>query len=136
MPKKRPEGEYKRESLVTVEMDAFAASLFAPQRLKELEVSQPGVLARRSDDVIEERYITVTRCIQGVWEYEIEVNGVVSRIPKKVMDRFRQQEKAIQKERRGDAARNTLHRVAVSDQREAAREPSDGEVASFLGRTI
>ena len=134
MPKKRQEGEYKRESLVTVEMDAFAASLFAPQRLKELEVSQPGVLARRSDDVIEERFITVTRCTQGVWEYEIEVNGTVTKIPKKVMDRFRQQEKAIQKEKRGDAARNTLHNVAVRDQREAAREPSDAEVASFIGR--
>ena len=134
MPKKRQEGEYKRQSLVTVEMDEFAASLFAPQRLKELEVSQPGVLARRSDDVIEERYITITRCTQGVWEYEMEVNGVVTKVPKKVMDRFRQQEKAIQKEKRGDAARNSLRKLADRDQREAARESSDADVGPFLGR--
>ena len=134
MSKKRQDGEYKRESLVTVEMDSFEASLFAPQRLKELEVSQPGMLARRSYDVIEERYITVTRCVQGTWEYEIEVNGVVTKIPKKVMERFHRQEKAIQKEKRRDQARNSLNKIAQQDQRDAAREVTDADVVTFLGK--
>ena len=133
MPKKREDGIYKRESLVTVEMDAFQASLFAPDRLRELEVHQPGVLARRSEDVVEERYIAVTRRTQGVWEYEVEHRGVITKLPAKVMDRFIAQRDAIIKEGRQDSARNRLHRVAESDQRAAESEPTDQDVARFLG---
>ncbi len=132
--KKREYGVYKRESLVTVEMDSFEAALFAPERLKELEVSQPGILARRSDDVIEERYIVVTRRTQGTWEYEVEHRGVVTKLPADVMDRFIEQRKAIIKEGRSDAGRNRLRIVAEDDQEEAALEPTDGDVAAFLGK--
>ena len=130
--KKREDGQYKREGLVTVEMDAFQASLFAPDRLKELEVSQPGVLARRTSDVIEERYISVTRNTQGVWEYEMEHRGMITKIPAKVMQRFHDQAESIKKERRSDIARNTFRRVAEADQRAAELEPTDADVAAFL----
>lgn len=135
--KRRREGEpYKRESLVTVKMDQFQASLFAPQRLKELEETQPGILFRRTDDVIEERYIAITRNYDGVWEYEMEIGGVVTKIPAKLMERFQQQTKAIQKERKSDQARNSFRRIAKSDQRAAEREPTDVDVANFLGREV
>lgn len=132
--RKRTDGVYKRESLVTVEMDSFQASLFAPERLKELEVSQPGVLARRSEDVIEERYIVVTRRTQGTWEYEVEHRGVVTVLPARVLERFIAQRDAIITEGRKDSARLRMTRVAEADQRDAAREPTDTDVAAFLGR--
>ena len=133
MAKKHEDGQYKRESLVTVEMDAFQASLFAPDRLKELETHQPGILARRTDDVVEERYIVVTRRTQGVWEYEVEHRGLVTKLPAKVMERFIAQRDAIITAGRKDAARNRFHHVADSDQQDADHQPTDSEVARFLG---
>ena len=55
MAKKRQDGEYKRESLVTVELDAFQASLFAPEKLKDVETRTPGILAQARDDVMHMR---------------------------------------------------------------------------------
>ena len=133
MAKKTEEGQHKRESLVTVELDAFQASLFAPDRLKELETHHPGILARRTDDVVEERYIVVTRRTQGVWEYEVEHRGVVTKLPAKVMERFIAQRDAIITAGRKESARNRLHRVADDDQRAAASQPTDADVARFLG---
>ena len=133
MAKKHEDGQYKRESLVTVEMDAFQASLFAPDRLKELETHQPGILARRTDDVVEERYIVVTRRTQGVWEYEVEHRGLVTKLPAKVMERFITQRDSIITAGRKDAARNRFHRVADSDQQDEDHQPTDSEVARFLG---
>ena len=135
MPKKRQEGEYKRESLVTVDLDAFQASLFAPQKLKELETRTPGVLAQARDDVVTEQFIVTTRCVQGTWETVFQhIDGSTVAVPEKVFQRAVQQHKAIQKEKRQDGARNRLHRVAQQDQREAERGPTDADVASFLGR--
>ena len=135
MPKKRQEGEYKRESLVPVDLDAFQASLFAPDKVKDLEARKPGVLAQAREDVVTEQYIVTTRCAQGVWETVFQhVDGSTVVLPEKVFQRAVQQHKQIQKEKRQDAARNRLHRVAVQDQREAEREPTDADVANFLGR--
>lgn len=52
----------------------------------------------------------------------------------KVFQRAIQQHRAIQKERRQDAARNRLNRLAQQDQHQAEREPSDAELTTFLGR--
>ena len=135
MAKKRQDGEYKRESLVTVELDAFQASLFAPDKLKDVESRTPGILAQARDDVVSEQYIVTTRCIQGTWETEFKhVDGSSITLPEKVFQRGVQQHKSIQKEKRRDAARNTLRRVAEQDQRQAAQEPSEADAPSFLGR--
>ena len=135
MPKKRQEGEYKRESLVTVDLDSFQAALFAPAKLRDLEVRRPGVLAQAREDIVTEQYIVTTRCTQGVWETVFQhVDGSTVVLPEKVFQRAVQHHKQIQKEKRQDAARSRLHRVARQDQREAEREPTDPAVASFLGR--
>ena len=135
MAKKRQDGEYKRESLVTVELDAFQASLFAPEKLKDVETRTPGILAQARDDVVTEQYIVTVRCIQDTWETEFKhVDGTSITLPEKVFQRAVQQHRSIQKERRQDAARNRMRRVANQDQRKAAREPSEAEVAPFLGR--
>ena len=84
----RIDGEYKRESLVTVELDAFQASLFAPEKLKALEVRKSGILAQACNDVITEQYIVTTRCIQGTWETELNyVDGSNLALPEKVFQR-------------------------------------------------
>lgn len=130
--KKRNPGEYKRQSLITVEMDAFQASLFAPEKLKELERTTPGVLAQARDDVIEEQYIVTTRRIQGTWEYEVtHVVGDKMRMPAGVIDRFMDQRKAIIKEGRSDTAKARAapkSRAGTGDP-----QPTAADVARFLG---
>lgn len=135
MVKRRQEGEYKKQSLVSVEMDAFQASLFAPGKLKAVETATPGVLAQARDDVVEEQYIVTTRRIQGTWEVEVQhVGDTVLKLPGKVVERIIAQRNAIIKEGRKEAARNRLNRIAEADQRAAERDPTDADVANFLGR--
>ena len=45
-----------KEGLVTVRMDGFQASLWNPEKLKELETNRPGELFLRND-IIRERYV-------------------------------------------------------------------------------
>lgn len=88
MARKRQEGEYKRESLVTVELDSFQASLFAPEKLKTLEVQRPGVLAQAREDIITEQFIVTTRCTQGVWETVFQhIDGSTVALPESVSTR-------------------------------------------------
>ena len=59
------DGEYKKQDLVTIEMDASRAMLFAPQKLKAKTTAMPGILAQARDDIVEEQYIVTVRRIQG-----------------------------------------------------------------------
>ncbi len=58
-PPQRMNGEYKKRGLVTIEMDSFAASLFAPEKLRQVELNTPGLLAQNRSDIVEEHYIMV-----------------------------------------------------------------------------
>ena len=58
------DGEYKKQDLVTIEMDAFRAMLFAPQKLEAKTTSMPGILAQARDDIVEERLVVaIADCI-------------------------------------------------------------------------
>ena len=50
---------------MTIEMDAFRAMLFAPQKLEAKTTAMPGILAQARVDVVEEQYIVTVRRIQG-----------------------------------------------------------------------
>ena len=62
------DGEYKKQDLVTIEMDAYRTMLFAPQKLEAKTTAMPGILAQARDDIVEEQYIVTVRRIQGTWE--------------------------------------------------------------------
>lgn len=87
-----------------------------------------------------------------MWEYVFQhVDGETVRLPKKVFDKAKAYEKSIATEKRRDtaeeAAARRLRRVAEGDQADAARdgddadqaqisEPTDDDVATFLGRNV
>ena len=94
--------EIMQEGLVTVAMDSFQASLWAPEHLAEIERNRPGDLLLR-DDVVRKRYIVEVRrvSINDVdhdgnvtgkavhhWTAEIEHEGEVWRIPGPVLERI------------------------------------------------
>lgn len=128
------DGEYKKQDLVTIEMDAFRAMLFAPEKLKVKATAMPGVLAQARDDIVEEQYIVTVRRIQATWEYVIHHDGTEIKLPAEVIDRINKSRELIISRGRKDAARNRLHRVAVVDQAAATREPDDpAKELSVLG---
>ena len=128
------DGEYKKQDLVTIEMDAFRAMLFAPAKLQAKTTAAPGILAQARDDIVEEQYIVTVRRIQGTWEYTIHHDGDEIKLPAEVIDRISKSRELIISRGRKDAARNRLHRVAVADQAAANREPDDrAKGLSFLG---
>ena len=71
-------GEYKKQGLVTVEMNSFEAELFAPEKLREVERTRPGILAQGRSDIVEEKYIVTARRIESTWEYTIDHDGKTS----------------------------------------------------------
>ena len=128
------DGEYKKQDLVTIEMDAFRAMLFAPQKLKAKTTAMPGILAQARDDIVEEQYIVTVRRIQGTWEYTIRHDGQEIKLPAEVIDRIIKSRDLIISRGRKDAARNRMQRVAADDQAATAREPDDPASAmAFLG---
>ena len=128
------DGEYKKQDLVTIEMDASRAMLFAPQKLKAKTTAIPGILAQARDDIVEEQYIVTVRRIQGTWEYTIRHDGQEIKLPAEVIDRIIKSRDLIISRGRKDAARNRMQRVAADDQAAAAREPDDPASAiAFLG---
>ena len=128
------DGEYKKQDLVTIEMDAFRAMLFAPEKLKAKTTATPGILAQARDDIVEEQYIVTVRRIQGTWEYTIHHDGQEIKLPAEVIDRINKSRELIISRGRKDAARNRMHRVAAGDQAAAARELDNPAGAlSFLG---
>ena len=128
------DGEYKKQDLVTIEMDAFRAMLFAPQKLEEKTTAMPGILAQARVDVVEERYIVTVRRIQGTWEYTIHHDGQEIKLPAEVVDRINKSRDLIISRGRKDAARNRMQRVAADDQAAAARDLDDPAGAmAFLG---
>ena len=128
------DGEYKKQDLVTIEMDAFRPMLFAPEKLNVKAGAMPGILAQARDDIVEEQYIVTVRRIQGTWEYTIHYDGTEIKLPAEVVDRINKSRDLIISRGRKDAARNRLHRVTANDQAEAARELEHPAGAmSFLG---
>ena len=128
------DGEYKKQDLVTIEMDAFRAMLFAPEKLNAKAGTMPGILAQARDDIVEEQYIVTVRRIQGTWEYTIHHEGDEIKLPAEVVDRINKSRELIISRGRKDAARNRLQRVAAGDQAAAARKPDNAAGAmSFLG---
>ncbi len=128
------DGEYKKQDLVTIEMDAFRAMLFAPQKLEEKTTAMPGILAQARVDVVEEQYIVTVRRIQGTWEYTIHHDGQEIKLPAEVVDRINKSRDLIISRGRKDAARNRMQRVAADDQAAAARDLDDPAGAmAFLG---
>ena len=119
------DGEYKKQDLVTIEMDAFRAMLFAPQKLETKTMAMPGILAQARDDIVEEQYIITVRRIQGTWEYTIHDDGQEIKLPAEVVDRINKSRDLIISRGRKDAARNRMQRVAADDQAKAARELDD-----------
>ena len=128
------DGEYKKQDLVTIEMDAFRAMLFAPQKLEAKTTVMPGILAQARDEIVEEQYIVTVRRIQGTWEYTIHHDGQEIKLPAEVVDRINKSRDLIISRGRKDAARSRMQRVAADDQAAAAREPDDPAGAmAFLG---
>ena len=96
----RTDGEYKRESLVTVELDAFQASLFAPEKLKLIQDTTAGILMQNRSDVVQERYVVQVRRIDRTWEYLVAIGSEEFKIPGKVFDRLMAYRKSIIEEQR------------------------------------
>ena len=108
----------RKEGLVTVEMDQFAAALFEPERLNELMRQRPGY-EFENNVPIRERYIVevrrITTTVDGIggaewgarhtWVYEIEHAGEIWRIPEKVMERMMKYRESLIKEARSEASR-------------------------------
>ena len=126
--------EYRRKGLVTVDHDSFSAMLFAPEKLKLIQDTTPGILMQNRSDVVQERYVVQVRRIDRTWEYLVAIGGEEFKIPGKVFDRLMAYRKSIIEEQRRDRTEDQLRRVAAADQAEAAREPYDPAVSkAFLG---
>ena len=111
--------EYRKRSLVTIEMDSFQAMIFVPGKLKSQQEANPG--KHLVDSVaIEENYIVVTHRLDGNWDYTINHDGVETRLPGLVVDRINSHRAAIIKEGRKasgeESARKRLAKVSASDQ--------------------
>ena len=122
--------EYKREGLVTVEMDAIQAALFAPKKLEQLNQDRPGVFMQQRSSVIEEKYIVTVHRMAGAWEFTIEHDGERVRLPGAVFDRMASYRAAIIKEHRTLQALDRMRRTADADQVEA--EEDAGAVPSWV----
>ena len=123
--------EYKREGLVTVEMDSIQAALFAPRKLEQLNQERPGVFMQKRSSVIEEKYIVTVHRIAGQWEYTVEHDGETYRLPGAVVDRMTAYRQSIIKEQRSLQARSRLRKVGDADQAQATEE-TDGEHSSWI----
>lgn len=97
-------GEYRMSGLVSVEMDSFRASLFAPDKLKVLQESRPGSLLEDSAAVIEDYIVRVHR-LDGKFDYEIKHDGLTFRMPGEVFDRMASYREAIITRSRREAGR-------------------------------
>ena len=125
MKASRLPNEYRKRSLVTIEMDVFEALIFVPGKLKAQEEASPG--RQLVDSVaIEENYIVVTHRLDGNWDYTINHDGVETKLPGPVVDRIIAHRDAIIKEGRKasgkESAKKRLRQVAESDQAEALAE--------------
>ena len=108
MAKKRKDGQYVRRSLVTLELDGLEATLFAPQKVRQIERETPGVLYQARDDVVEQWYIVTTRRHGpgGAWEAQIVSEDFPQgiKLPGKVIERLLSQRDSIIDENRRDSA--------------------------------
>ena len=119
--------EYKREGLVTVEMDDLQAALFAPRKLEQLTKDRPGVLAQQRGAVISEKYIVTVHRVSGEWEFTVEHDGETFRLPGAVFGRMASYRAAIIKEHRKLQALNRMRKVAEADQAEGETDLMETE---------
>ena len=114
-------GEYRRRSLVTIEMDSMDAGLYAPEKLEELKRTRPGDLLDLV--AVEEHYIITTHRLDGRWGVTVEHGGNTYRLPGKVIERILAQRESIiaegRKDRGRQQARRRLAKVAKGDQADA-----------------
>ncbi len=109
-------------------MDSFAASLFAPEKLRQVEHNAPGILAQNRSDIVEEHYIVAVRRVQGTWEATIGHDGDTFKLPGAVIDRIIAYRDRIIKEVRRDAAYGRLAKTAAADQRDASGDDQSNVV--------
>ena len=121
-------GEYRRRSLVTIEMDAFQAQLFVPEKLEAQRRARPGQ-ALIDSVAVEEHYIVTTHRLDGVWDFTIIHDGQEIRIPGQVFERMAAQRETIITEGRKvsakASAKTRLSKIAEEDQAEATALEAD-----------
>lgn len=124
MAKTKLPGEYRRRSLVTVEMDGLDAALFAPVKLEQIKRTRPAAL--EESVVIEENYIVSTKRLDGRWSFTVEHDGVATILPPGVVDRIMAQRDSIITEERKDRGR-------LQARQRAAKEPTAERVMEETG---
>ena len=90
----------RKKGLVSLVMDEFTASLFAPQQLAELDRTRPGWRFEDDDPICEDYIVEVRRITDNTersdgglaarhtWMAVIKVNGEEWRIPGAVLERI------------------------------------------------
>ena len=126
MPSKMFPGEFRKRGLVTIELDRLSAALFAPEKLAALDKSLPGQ-AIWDSVAIEENYVVSAYRLDGVWDYSIEHDGVLYRIPEKVLDRLMSYRQGIIAEGRKVRGKEVASRRKYSNNG-AAPEAEDLDV--------
>lgn len=124
----------RKEGLVVIAMDELAASLYAPEQLKELELTRPGYVFE-TDHPIRERYIVEVRRMASSeerpdgsrktrydWMAEIEHRGEIWRIPGLVMERIITYRDRIISEARSQAAKEAAELKATPELKAADYE--------------
>ncbi len=99
MAKQLLPNEFRRSGLVTIEMNRLEASLFARKKLAALDADAPG-RAMRDSVAIEDRWIAPAHRIDDVWEYEMEHDGITTKIPGAAFEKFMDYRAAIIREGR------------------------------------
>ena len=142
----------RKESLVTVSMDALEASLFEPEALKEIERTRPGYLLE-GNEAVRRHYVVSVRRVSSyteqladttamfeqvkprhTWIAEIEIGGVegIWRIPGPVLERIMRLRDAIITEARSKSSKEAAEirkgeRMLATDTNGAASATLEGD---------
>ena len=108
-------GEFRKSGLVTIEMDGWRPWT------KRSRAGRCGAAWR-----VQERYIVDVHRIDGVWDIEIEHDGVVTKIPGAVFDRITDYRKAIITEGRKRRGREQAESRANGHAAEDAYQALEG----------
>lgn len=112
-----PTQPFKRQSLVTIEMDEIEALLFAPEELAEVKAKRPGHLMDIPSDAVTRHYIVSTkRHDSGVWDVEVQCGSEAMRLPGKVVERIIRQRESIITEQRSVRSQEAAERRKAKDR--------------------